>query len=127
MTVHAYKAVKRVSMVEGTSPHQLIALLFEAALSQIAMSQQHLMDTDLQRLHLCVDKAIAIVQELQGCLRDYQSNELSGNLFELYGYIIRTLVSAKINLDSDGFSTWTQLLGILHDAWNSISPERLAA
>ncbi|NND90221.1 MAG: flagellar export chaperone FliS [Granulosicoccus sp.] len=127
MTVHAYKAVKRVSMVEGTTPHQLISLLYEASLSQIAMAQQHLVSNDHYRLHQCVDKAIAIVQELQASLLNYQSDELAGNLFELYSYIVRTLIQSQAKYDAAGFSTCKNLLEILQDAWEAISPERATA
>ena len=57
MTVHAYQAVKRVSTVEGSSPHELICILYDAALSQIAMAQQHIDHKNYQHLFLCADKA----------------------------------------------------------------------
>lgn len=127
MTINAYKAVKRVSMVEGTSPHQLIALLYDGAFSQIAMARQHLANNNRQKLHDCVDKAVAIVQELQASLRDYKTVELAGNLFELYAYIVKTLIDSKTSSDDSGFATCSQLLEILRESWQAISPEKLAA
>jgi len=127
MTINAYKAVKRVSMVEGTTPHQLITLLYDGAFSQITMARQHLANGNRQKLHDCVDKAVAIVQELQASLRDYQTDELAGNLFELYAYIVKTLIDAKTGSDDKGFATCCQLIGILRDSWQAISPEKVAA
>lgn len=127
MTVHAYMAVKRVSAVEGTSPHQLISILYEASLSQIAMASQHLQQGRQQQLHECVNKAIAIVQELQASLLNYDKNELAGNLFDLYSYIVRTLIESKAKSDQTGFSTCTQLLEILQDTWSSIEPENVVS
>ncbi|MFK7854214.1 MAG: flagellar export chaperone FliS [Granulosicoccus sp.] len=127
MTVNAYKAVKRVSMVEGTTPHQLISLLYDGAFSQITMARQHLASNNGQSLHNCVDKAVAIVQELQASLRDYQTDELAGNLFELYAYIVKTLIDSKNNLDDGGFSTCSELIDILRESWQAISPEAVAA
>ncbi len=127
MTVQAYKTVKRVSAVEGTSPHQLIALLYDAALSQIAMAVQHQKCDNKQELHKCVDKAVAIVQELQACLLDYETNELAGNLFELYAYIVKTLMETEKEGKLQGFATCTELLNILSSTWKSIAPETEAA
>jgi flagellar protein FliS len=127
MTINAYKTVKRVSMVEGTTPHQLISLLYDGAFSQITMARQHLSNNNRQKLHDCVDKAVAIVQELQASLRDYQTNELAGNLFELYAYIVKTLIDAKASSDDGGFATCSQLVEILRESWQAISPEKIAA
>lgn len=127
MTIDAYRAVKRVSLVEGTSPHQLITLLYDGAFSQITMARQHLANNNRQKLHDCVDKAVAIVQELQASLRDYQTDELAGNLFELYAYIVKTLIDSKTISDDSGFATCSQLLEILRKSWQAISPETTAA
>ena len=127
MTINAYKAVKRVSMVEGTTPHQLISLLYDGALSQITMARQHLANNNRQKLHDSVDKAIAIVQELQASLRDYKTVELAGNLYELYAYIVKTLIDAKTSSDDTRFANCSELLGILRESWQDISPEKMAA
>lgn len=127
MTVHAYQAVKRVSTVEGSSPHELICILYDAALSQIAMAQQHIDHKNYQHLFLCADKAVAIVQELQGSLKDYRTNEIAGNLFELYTFIIKTLIESKTSSNKEGFATCTELLEILKDSWQSIATEKMAA
>lgn len=127
MTLHAYQTVKRATMVEGASPHRLIEMLYDGALSNIAISRKHLHDGNRAKLHIHVDKAIAIVQELQASLKDYDSNELSGNLFELYNYIVNTLISAESSLDDDGFGVCAHLIDVLRDAWVAISPEQVAA
>lgn len=127
MTLHAYQSVRKATLVEGASPHQLIEMLYDGALSNIAIAREHLSNGKHNELHRHVDKAIAIVQELQGSLKDYQTNELSGNLFELYSYIIRTLVSSNGSLDDEGFGVCAHLLDILRDAWQAIAPESIAA
>lgn len=114
-------------MVEGTTPHQLISLLYDGAFSQITMARQHLANSNGQSLHDCVDKAVAIVQELQASLRDYQTDELAGNLFELYAYIVKTLIESKNSLDDGGFGTCCELIDILRESWQAIAPEAVAA
>jgi flagellar protein FliS len=127
MTLQAYQSVRRSTLVEGASPHQLIEMLYDGALSNIAIARQHLANGNRQLLHVHVDKAVAIVQELQGSLRDYETNELAGNLFELYSYLVSTLISANQSMDDEGFGVCAQLIDILRDAWQAIAPARLAA
>ena len=127
MTLHAYQSVRKATLVEGASPHQLIALLYEGALSNIAIAREHLSTRNREELHKHVDKAIAIVQELQGSLKDYETNELSGNLFELYSYIVNTLISSEKDLDDEGFGVCAHLLDVLRDAWQAIAPENSVA
>lgn len=127
MTLNAYQTVRRATLVEGASPHRLTEMLYEGALSNIAIAKQHLSAGNRQQLHKSIDKAVAIVQELQGSLKDYETNELSGNLFDLYSYIVKTLIDSEKGLDSEGLSLCEALIETLVDGWRSISPERQAA
>lgn len=127
MTLHAYQTVKRATLVEGASPHRLTEMLYEGALSNIAIAQKHLAAGDRQLLHSSIDKAVAIVQELQGSLKDYETNDLSRNLFDLYSYIVKTLMQSENRMDNEGLLSCTGLLETLLEAWRSISPEQQAA
>ena len=127
MTLHAYQSVRKAALVEGATPHQLTALLYDGSLSNIAIARQHLARSDRNGLHYHNDKTIAIVQELQGSLKNYESDELAGNLFELYSYIIRTLISSETQMDDEGFGVCAHLLDVLRDAWYSIAPENAEA
>ena len=127
MTLHAYQSVRKASLVEGATPHQLIALLYDGSLSNIAIARQHLARGDRSGLHHHTDKTVAIVQELQGSLKNYETDELASNLFELYSYIVRTLFSSERDMDDEGFGVCAHLLDILRDAWHSIAPENVEA
>lgn len=127
MTLHAYQSVRKATLVEGATPHQLTEMLYDGALSNIAIARQHLSQNRHDLMHVHVDKAIAIVQELQGSLKDYDTNELAGNLFELYSYIVATLIAASRQRSDDDFGVCAHLIDVLRDAWQSISPEKAAA
>jgi flagellar protein FliS len=127
MTLHSYQSVRRATLVEGASPHRLVEMLYEGALSNIAIARKHIATNDRKMLHVHIDKAIAVIQELQASLHDYQNNELSANLFELYSYIVSTLIESEKNLDDDKLNTCANLIEILSDAWKNINPERAAA
>ena len=123
MTLHAYQSVRKATLVEGASPHRLIEMLYDGALSNIAIARRHLADNRRSDLHRHINKAMAIVQELQSSLKDYETNELAGNLFELYSYIVQTLISSDRDMDDEGLGVCAHLLDILRDAWHAIEPE----
>lgn len=127
MTINAYQSVRKATLVEGATPHQLIAMLYDGALSNIAIAREHLLHSRRSDLHRHVDKTLAIVQELQASLKDIDSNEISINLYELYSYICRTLISSVRNMDDEGLGVCAHLLDVLRDAWQAISPEVAAA
>ncbi len=127
MTINAYQSVRKATLVEGATPHQLIAMLYDGALSNIAIAREHLMHGRRPDLHRNVDKALAIVQELQASLADIESNEISANLYELYSYICTTLIASERNMDDEGLGVCAHLLDVLRDAWQAISPEVAAA
>ncbi|MFK7861401.1 MAG: flagellar export chaperone FliS [Granulosicoccus sp.] len=127
MTLHAYQSVRKATLVEGASPHQLIEMLYDGALSNIAIAREHLSQGRREGLHKHVNKAMAIVQELQGSLKDYQTDEIAGNLFELYNYIIATLVTSNKNMDDEGLAICAHLIDVLRDAWQAIAPASIEA
>lgn len=127
MTINAYQSVRKATLVEGATPHQLIEMLYDGALSNIAIAREHLLHSRRADLHRHVDKALAIVQELQGSLNDIENNEISANLFELYSYICTTLITSEKNMDDEGLGVCAHLLDVLRDAWQAISPEVAAA
>lgn len=127
MTLQAYKSVRRSTLVEGASPHQLTAMLYDGALSNITIARKHLAQNRGYQMHVHIDKSIAIIQELQGSLKDYETNELAGNLFELYSFITSTLISANQQKDDASLLTCLELIEILKDAWQAIAPEEVAA
>ena len=127
MTIHAYQTVRKATLIEGATPHQLTQMLYDGALSNIAIARQHLSQDNRQGVHQHVDKAVAIVQELQGSLKDHETNELAGNLYELYSYIVRTLIVSETSKDDEGFGVCAHLLDVLRDAWQSIAPKSAEA
>lgn len=127
MTLHSYQSVRRATLVEGASPHRLVEMLYEGALSNIAIARKHIATNDRKMLHTHIDKAVAIIQELQASLQDYQTNELSASLFDLYSYIVSTLIDSEKNLDDNSLITCLNLIEILNDAWKEINPEKIAA
>lgn len=102
-------------------------MLYEGALSNIAIARKHFVTQDRQLSHIHIDKAVAIVQELQASLQDYKTNELSANLFDLYSYIVTTLMDGDKKQNDESLAICANLVGTLLNGWQAIRPERIAA
>lgn len=127
MTINAYQVVRKSSLIEGATPHELTSILYDAALNNIAVARECIPQKSRVEFQKRISKTVAIVQELQSSLRDYKTNELAGNLFELYSYIVSTLITSSKNMDDEGLGVCAHLLDVLRDAWKAIAPENTVA
>lgn len=116
----AYKHVDITSAVAAATPHQLTSLLFGGALKQIAIAKGAIERKDTALKGESISKVIAILGELEGALRDRESNELSANLSRLYDYMIRALVSANSQNDLTKLEEISGLVAEIKEAWDEI-------
>lgn len=124
---NAYRNVRRASLVENKTPHELTLMLFDGGLSEIAQARQFISNGERQLLHRSLTKAIAIVQELQGTLKDTQTVEISANLFSLYGFIVDQLLEANRSCSTVSLDSAERVFSTLRDAWAGIEPLQAAA
>jgi len=114
-----YRSIQAAGKIEGATPHGLTALLFEAALSSIQTARR---TDDPAARHRSIDRALAIVGELQGSLRDPDQEPLSAQLYALYSFVQTQLLTAN-RLDSlDELQHAHDTLLPLHEAWQAIGP-----
>jgi len=120
--VAAYREVHRASLVESKSPHQLTLMLFDGALARIAAARE--LDPFRERSvrYRALDRALAIVQELQGSLREPETDELAGQLFALYAHVIERLIEAGRTSSNEPLASAVEVLDTLRDGWVRIDP-----
>ena len=124
---NAYRNVRRASLVENKSPHELTLMLFDGGLSEMALARRFIGSGERQLQHRSLNKAIAIVQELQGTLKDTDTVEVAANLFSLYGFVISQLIETNKSCSTEPLDSAEQVFATLRDAWADIEPLRAAA
>lgn len=117
----AYQQVSINSAVEGASPHRLISLLFEGLIKRLAEARGAIERKDAAVKGSSISKAIGIVGELQGSLRDTDSNEIAANLDRLYDYISRTLVQANLESSREKLDDVARLIIEIKAGWDGIA------
>lgn len=120
----AYAVVGLQSSVMSASPHKLITLLFDGALSALTKADIFMEQGDIVAKGNALSNAINLITNgLKMGLDMEKGGELSHNLSELYDYFCRQLIQVNLHNDRVLLKQIRELLNDIADAWKSISPD----
>ncbi len=119
----AYAQVGVESAVLSASPHQLVVLLFDGALSAMKKAAILIEQGDIPGKGRALSKAINIITNgLRAGLNHEAGGEISANLDSLYDYMTRRLLEANLHNDPAAIAEVERLLSNIADAWKQIGP-----
>jgi len=107
--------------VESATPHRLIQMLMDGALSKIAAAKGHMERGDIQPKGEYIGGAIAILEALKASLDMDKGGEIAQNLDDLYTYMARRLIEAHAANDSTVLDEVSDLLKQIKEAWEAIA------
>lgn len=108
----------RTQAVTTASPAQLVAMLYQGALTAITVAEQALAaGTDLELAHRELVRAQDIVNELSWSLDHEQGGVLAVNLASLYDFCTDRLLRANIDKDASVLPAVRDTLAGLAEAW----------
>ena len=118
----AYKRLDIESAVASADRHELVTLLFKALIGALAGAEVHYQRENKDQVREYVTKACRILAGLQGSLDYERGGDIAVNLGQLYGYSIRKLFAANVNLDTapDNIAEVKSLLEPIAEAWESM-------
>ncbi|WP_422614978.1 flagellar export chaperone FliS [Cohnella caldifontis] len=117
-----YQAYQK-NKYETASPHRLILMLYDGALSNLNRARIALNGNQRQEAHRYIQKTQDILFELLACLNEEQGGVIAQNLKELYFYMIKQLVQANIQKKADLLDESESILRQLRGAWEQIGKE----
>lgn len=121
--IQAYAQVGVESSVLSASPHQLVVLLFDGALSAMKKAIILIEQGDIPGKGQAISKAINIISNgLQSGLNHEIGGDLAANLDSLYDYMTRRLLQANLHNDINAINEVVELLNNIADAWKEIGP-----
>ena len=128
----AYKRIDIESAVASADKHELISLLFKALIGALAGAEVHHHHQNKDQVREYLSKACRILAGLQGSLDYERGGDIAVNLGQLYGYSIRKLFAANVNLDTapDNVAEVKSLLEPIAEAWENMDlsePSQLMA
>lgn len=124
---NAYASVGLETGVSSASPHKLIVMLFDGALTTLAIALTEMHAKNIAAKGRAISKAIRIIEEgLRASLDKSAGGEIAGNLDSLYEFISARLVQANLENKPEYIAEAQRLLGELRGAWLAIDPEAAA-
>jgi len=123
---HASQAYARVGVetgVDGASPHQLVAMLYDGLLDSLARARGALREGHIDRKCAELTRAVRIVDEGLKAALSPAGGELARHLNELYAYLSLRLTQANLRNDESLIAECVTLIEPLRAAWSDIRPQ----
>ena len=100
---------------------RLIVLLHDGAIKFLKLAIKGLDGDDMETKGLYINKALAIIDELNQVLDMEAGGEIAVNLRQLYMFMIRHLNAANIQKDPKKIEQVVKLLEELNQGWKAIA------
>lgn len=117
-----YKQTNKGS-AEQASPYQLVALLFQKLVDNIATAKGAISQKDFDKKGNEISNAIAIIGVLEGSLDFDKGGEISNNLASLYTYCSEQLLVASTDNNIEKLEEIIQILLPIKAGWDEIPVE----
>lgn len=98
-------------------PERLVLMLYQGAIRFISEAERAIEDRRLDRAHLKILRAHAIIGELSATLDLEKGRDIAKNLALTYDYVLHLLTEADITKDRSLLVTARGLLEPLAEAW----------
>lgn len=121
--VLAYKEVGRRSEIEGASPHRLVQLLFQGALSNLEKARVAMEQNDIEIRGRSITKAVDILVELRVSLNHEKGGEIAENLDVLYLHMQERLLEIHQYGGVEKLKEVVALLSGLSESWAAIKSQ----
>jgi flagellar protein FliS len=119
--VNAYAKVSIETGVNAASPHKLIVMLFDGALTAVSAAARHMQAGHIAQKGEAISKAILIIDSgLRASLDKKAGGEIAEGLDALYEYMGTRLLEANLKNDPEILAEVQRLLGDLRGAWLAI-------
>ncbi len=129
MLAQGYARTYRANAVLTASPGQLVLMLYDGALKALAIALDAFArpEADVQRIETIntqLQKAQAIIRELQGGLNFEAGGEIAQTMNRLYEFHLRRLFEANIRKQPEPVREVEKLVRDLRDAWAEMLSKR---
>jgi flagellar protein FliS len=118
--MNQYKTVDLRSAVASASPHQLIAMLYDGALTALATAKGCIERKDIENRSKNLNKANSIVLGLRDFLNLEEGGEMAESLDALYEYMTRAIMQANLDQDPQKVQEVIDLLLQLKIGWSGM-------
>ena len=120
---NTYAKVDLETSIGSASPHKLIAMLYDGALTALAKASHQMKSGDVPGKGNSISQAISIIDNgLRVSLDKKVGGDIAENLDALYEYMSARLLVANLNNEPELVDEVRRLLKELKGAWDQIDP-----
>jgi flagellar protein FliS len=122
----SYRNAGLGGVVQDASPHRLIAMLLDGAMTRLAAARGAMESNDAAQKGRLIGAAMGIVAGLRGCLDARAGGDVAINLESLYEYMNRRLLDASARNERGAIDEVIGLLREVSAAWEQIPVSKAA-
>lgn len=111
--------------INSSNQLQLVVMLYEGAIRFISLAKSAISNRDLIGKAQNLDRALAIISELQNTLKTDEGGEIASQLDRLYTYINERMLAASTKMDVQPLTEVIKLLRILNTAWSEVARKNM--
>lgn len=115
--MNAYTNQYLESQVNSASPEQLLLMFYDGAIRFNTMAIQSIANQDIEKRNYYINKTTAIISELAATLDHNVGAIIADDLDALYTYMLKELMSANVNNDSEPLGRVDNMLRELRETW----------
>jgi len=109
--------------VKTADPFGLVLLLYKGAVQHLNLAKKHMASHDIEQRVKSLNKATAMIGELQAALDFDRGGEIAASLNRLYSYMLNRLAVANSQQDTGPIDEVLRLLSTLQSAWEQAKIE----
>ena len=114
---HHYATQYQEIEVKTADQFELVILLYKGAAKHLKFARKFILEGDIENRVTSINKAAAMIGELQAALDCEKGGEIAASLNQLYSYMLNRLATANYDQKIEPLDEVLQLLGTLQSAW----------
>jgi len=115
-----YHAVNLDAQTSRASPVELVLLLTDGLLDELARARAHIVNRRYEQKAISIDKCVEIINGLSSSLDFEQGGEVVANLARLYDFCASHLNTAGIKLDPGMVDEVVAVLTTIRQGWQGV-------
>ncbi len=122
----SYRSVDLEAKAASASPYELVLVLFDGLLDELARARGHIEGKRYQEKGRSLEKCMNILNGLNSALDYDNGGEVVQGLSRLYDYCVYRLADVSVSLSLEGLDEVVQLLGVMREGWDGVNAKRSA-
>lgn len=120
----SYRSVDLEARAAAASPYELVLVLFDGLLDELARARGHIEARRFQQKGRSLEKCMNILNGLSSALDLDTGGQVVQDLARLYDYCIYKLSEVSVSLSLEGLDEVVGLLGTLREGWAGVHAAR---